>query len=87
MEKMKARDLLEVQKLHKPVSIFSNISIENKEHYSQFNSEKKNRKKKTNSVSSAANSSGDNVVCSAGGSVTTVHFYRFINTYKKGCYK
>ncbi len=88
MEKMKARDLLEVQKLHKPGSIFSNISIENKEHYSQFNSEKKNRKKKSHSVSSAATSSGDNnVVCSAGGSVTTVHFYRFINTYKKDCYK
>lgn len=43
---MKARDLLEVQKLHKPVSIFSNISIENKEHYSQFNSEKKTERRK-----------------------------------------
>ncbi len=84
MEKMKARNELEVQKLHKQGSIFSNISVENKEHYSQFNSE---RKKKPNSVSSAVTSSGENnVVCSAGGSVTIVQFNRFIKTYKRGCY-
>ncbi len=42
---MKARNELEVQKLHKQGSIFSNISVENKEHYSQFNSEKKKERR------------------------------------------